>query len=270
MKKLLAIVLTLILSLGAVSALADKVVIGATPLPHALILEFVKADFEALGHELEIQVGSDYFVFNPATAEGDTDANYFQHQPFLASSYNNEAPEDKKLVAAFGVHYEPLGLFPGKLKSLEDVKDGVEVAVPNDPSNLTRALLLLQQVGWITLPENAFEAGATAESIIENKYNIKIVELAADLLPSAIADHDFAIINGNYAIAAGFASAAEALTVEASDGEAGKVYTNFVVVREADKDAQWVKDLQSVLLTDKVKEYIESEPQFAGAVKPSF
>lgn len=269
MKKLLAIVLALTLSLGAASALADKVVIGATPLPHALILEFVKADFEALGHELEIKVGSDYFVFNPATADKDTDANYFQHQPFL-ENYNKEAAEGKKLHAAFGVHYEPLGLFPGKLTSLEDVKEGAEIAVPNDPSNLTRALLLLQQVGWITLPENAFEEGATEESIVENKHGIKIVPLAADLLPSAIADHDYAVINGNYAITAGFTSAAEALAAESSDSEAAKVYTNYVVVREEDKDKQWVKDLQSVLQTDKVKEYIEKEEQFAGAVKPSF
>ncbi|MDY5730529.1 MAG: MetQ/NlpA family ABC transporter substrate-binding protein [Eubacteriales bacterium] len=271
MKKLTALALIAILSLTCVSALAQqKITIGATPLPHALILEFIKEDFEALGYSLDIQVGSDYFVFNPATAERDTDANYFQHQPFLTSSYNNEAPADKQLVAVFGVHYEPLGLFPGKVKSLEEVKEGSEIVIPNDPSNQTRALLLLQQVGWITLPENAFENGASIDNIVENKHNLKITEVAADLLPSAIADADFGVINGNYAIAAGFASAAEALAAEAADSDAGKIYTNIVAVRAEDKDAQWVKDLQSVLQTEKVKEYIQNEVEFAGAVKPSF
>lgn len=269
MKKVLALVLALVLSLGAVSALADTVRIGATPLPHVKLLEFVKADFEALGHELVIVEGTEYPLFNPATADGDTNANYFQHQPYL-NKYNSEVAEDKQLAPAFGVHYEPLGIFPGKVKTLEEVAEGLEVAVPNDASNLTRALLLLEQIGWITLPEDAFSTGATEESIVENKAGIKIVPVVADLLPSAIADYDFAVINGNYAIAAGFKSASEALAVESADGEAGVIYTNYVVVKPADLDKQWVKDLESVLRTDKVKEYIENEPEFAGAVKPSF
>lgn len=270
MKKILSLLLTLVLILSFGSALADKIVIGATPLPHALILEFIKPDFEALGHELEIKEGSDYYIFNPALAEGDTDANFFQHEPFLEKTYNNEAPEGKKLYSAFGVHYEPLGLFPGKLKTLDEVKDGAEIAVPNDPSNQTRALLLLQQIGWITLPEDAFENGATAESIIENKHNLKITDMNAELIPNSLLDFDYAIINGNYAIAAGFTSAAEALATESADSEASKLYTNIIAVREEDKDKQWVKDLKAVIQSDKVREYIENEPQFAGAVKPSF
>lgn len=270
MKRTLSLLLTALFILSLSSALADKIVIGATPLPHALILEFIKPDFEALGHELEINEGSDYYIFNPALADGDTDANFFQHAPFLESTYNNEASAEKKLYAAFGVHYEPLGLFPGKIKTLEEVKEGAEIAVPNDPSNQTRALLLLQQIGWITLPEDSFEKGATVDSILENKYNLKINDMNAELIPNSLQDVDYAIINGNYAIAAGFTSAAAALATESADSEAGTLYTNIVVIREADKDKQWVKDLQTVMQSDKIKEYILSEPQFAGAMMPSF
>lgn len=270
MKKLLSLLLVTIFAFSTSLALADKITIAATALPHALILEFIKPDFEELGHELNIIEGSDYYIFNPALADGDTDANFFQHAPFLESTYNSTAPANKKLYAAFGVHYEPLGLFPGKLKTLENIKDGAEIAVPNDPSNQTRALLLLEQIGWIKLPSNSFENGATPEAIVENKYNLKITAMNADLIPNSIDDVDYAIINGNYAIAAGFASAADALSTEASDSEAGKLYTNIVAVRESDKDKQWVKDLETVMLSDKVREFIQNEKQFAGAVKPSF
>lgn len=272
MKKFIALLLVALLVIGTGSALATekkKIVIGATPLPHAMVLEFIKPDFEALGYELEINVATDYYIFNPATSAGDTDANYFQHFPFL-NEYNSTAKEADKLVAAFGVHYEPMGLFPGKAKTLEEVKEGSTIAVPNDPSNLTRSLLILQQAGWITLPENAFAKGATVADIIENKYNLKISEMNSELIPNSLEDVDFAIINGNHAIAAGFSSAADALLVEASDGEVGKLYTNVVAVKAADADAKWVKDLQSVLLTQKVKDYMKTEKEFGGAVLPTF
>ncbi|NMD38654.1 MAG: methionine ABC transporter substrate-binding protein [Christensenellaceae bacterium] len=270
MKKFTAILLCLLLALSTATAFAaEKIVIGATPLPHAMVLEFIKEDFEALGYELEIQVATDYYLFNPATAAGDTDANYFQHYPFL-NAYNAEAPEGEKLVAAFGVHYEPMGLFPGKSKSLDEIKKGTIIAVPNDSSNLTRSLLLVQEAGWITLPEDAFEKGVTPAEIIDNPYEIEFWEMNSDLVPSSLEDADYAVINGNHAIAAGFTSANDALITEPVEGEAGKIYTNAVVVRPEDLDKQWVKDLQSLILTDKVKEFMENEPSFGGAVKPTF
>ncbi len=270
MKKFTAILLCLIIALSTVTVFAaEKIVIGATPLPHALVLEYVKEDFEALGYELEIQVATDYYLFNPATAAGDTDANYFQHFPFL-NTYNADVPEAEQLVAAFGVHYEPMGLFPGKSKTLEEIQKGAIIAVPNDPSNLTRSLLLVEEAGWITLPEGSFEKGVTPAEIIDNPYEIEFWEMNSDLVPSSLEDANYAVINGNHAIAAGFTSANDALVTEPVEGEAAKIYTNAVVVRPADLEKQWVKDLQSVLLTEKVKEFMESEPSFGGAVKPTF
>lgn len=265
---LLTLALILIFSLNAFAA--EKIVIGATPLPHALILEYIKPDFEALGYKLEILEGTDYFIFNPATADGDTNANYFQHLPFLEQSYNKDAQDGKKLVAAFGVHYEPLGLFPGKTQHIEELKDGAEIVMPIDPSNLTRSLILLEKLNLIELPENAFEKGVSIEDIKANPKNLNLIALNADLIPSSIEDYDMAILNGNYAIAAGFESANSALATEDENSDAIVAYTNYLVVNEKDKDAQWVKDLQSVMLTNKVRDFILNEAQFAGAVKPAF
>ncbi len=270
MKKLTAILLATLLILSAASAFAaEKITIGVTAMPHAAIIEHVKPAFEALGYELDIVVASDYYLFNPATAAGDTNCNYFQHTPFL-DAYNAEAKEEDQLVAAFVVHYEPFGIYPGQKKSLDELVDGDVIAVPNDSSNYMRALLLLQQAGLITLPEDASAATAyTKADIKEYKVKIEISELNADLLPSALEDVAFAIINGNYAIDAGFDSAADAVLREAADGSAAATYGNIVAIRKDDVDAKWVQDLKSVLLTDEVREYIKATPEL-GAVVPVF
>lgn len=271
MKKLIAILLVTLLLLSTASAVAaEKITIGVTAMPHAVIIEHIKPAFEALGYELEIVVASDYYLFNPATAAGDTDCNYFQHTPFMDAD-NAKMKEEDQLIAAFMVHYEPLGLYPGQKKAIADIADGDVIAVPNDSSNYMRALLLLQEAGLIVLPEDASAAtNYTKEDIKEYKVQIEISELNAELLPSAIEDVAFAVINGNYAMDAGFTSAADAVQREPVDGSVAATYGNIVAIRNADADAQWVKDLQSVLLTDEVREFILTAPEFGGAVVPVF
>ena len=166
MKKLVAVLLALILSLSAVSALAAETLsIIATPNPHAEILELVREDLLALGYELNLEISDNYVVENPSTAAGDTDANFFQHIPFL-EGYNASADEDKQLVAVVFTHFEPMGIYPGQKSSLDDLKAGDTIIVPNDPVNMTRAFILLADAGLIELPE-----GTTLDSEV-TKYDI--------------------------------------------------------------------------------------------------
>lgn len=270
MKKLIAILLCLSLCLTATLALGEgkTITIGATPEPHASILEFIKPDFEALGYTLDIKVSQDYYFFNPATAEGDLDANYFQHSPFLNEDYNDKAPDDKKLANVCYVHYEPLGIYAGTKTDLSAVVDGDAISVPNDGSNYTRALFLLESAGLIKLREDATPYDIlTVDDIAEKIVNIEIQPMNADLQPSALEDVAYAVLNGNYAIAAGF-SIADALLAEPMDGEAAVTYANILVVREADKGEQWVSDLSDLLTSEKVREYILNNPAFNGGVIP--
>lgn len=273
MKKFTAIVLVALLALSATSAFAaEKIVIGATPMPHAMILEFIKPDFEALGYELQIVESSDYYLFNPATAAGDTNGNYFQHTPFL-DSYNNDptTKEEDKLVSAFAVHYEPLGLYGGTKKTLDEIADGDVISVPNDASNMKRALLLLQDAGIVKLSdEAATKEEVTSADFVENPHNITIQDMNAELLASSLADVAYAVINSNHAIAGGLNPTKDSLIIEPSEGVSATTYANILAVRTEDADAQWVKDLKSVMLTDKVREYILTEPAFGGGVVPMF
>ncbi|NLE20693.1 MAG: metal ABC transporter substrate-binding protein, partial [Clostridiales bacterium] len=232
MKKLFVLALVLVLSLASLTSFAEnkKVVIGATPSPHVLILEQVAEDLKALGFDLEIVTFTDYVLPNPATAAGELDANYFQHLPYL-NAYNASVPEGEQLAAVIPVHYEPYGIYAGTKSKLEDLADGDSIAVTNDPSNETRALLLLQDAGLITLVDGVTtDSAATALDIKDNPKNLKIVELNAELIPSSLGDVAFAVINGNFAIGAGLSPAKDALFLEPTDGEAGKTYTNYVVV----------------------------------------
>ena len=272
MKKLIALALVLVLSLSALSALAEnkKIVIGATPSPHVIILEQIVDDLKALGYDLEIQTFTEYPIPNPATAAGELDANYFQHLPYL-NAYNANVPEAEQLVAVIPVHYEPYGLYAGTKTSLDDIADGDSIAVTNDPSNETRALLLLQDAGLIKLPEDA-NADSTLNvlDIVENPKNVNIVELNAELIPSALGDVAFAVINGNFAIGAGLSPAKDALFLEPAEGEVGVTYTNYVVVRTADADADFVQALRQVLYTQKIKDFILNYEDFSGGVIPTF
>lgn len=272
MKKLIALALVLGLTLSAASVLAEnkKVVIGATPSPHVLILEQVVEDLKALGFDLEILTFTDYVLPNPATASGELNANYFQHLPFL-NEYNKNAAADAQLAAAIPVHYEPYGLYAGTKKALDELAEGDKIAVTNDPSNETRALLLLQSAGLIKLAEDVGpDSSVTALDIKENPKNLEIVELNAELIPASLGDVAFAVINGNFAIGAGLSPAEDALFLEPAEGDAGKTYTNYVVVKAGDENADYVEALKKVLYSQKVKDYILTNPDFAGGVIPVF
>ncbi len=271
MKKILSLLAAILLALSAAaSGLAgEKIVIGATATPHAEVLEFVKEDLAALGYELEIQIFTEYPLPNPATTAGDLDANYFQHLPYL-KLYNEAVPESEQLLAEIPVHYEPYGIYGGTKKTLEEVADGDAIIITNDPSNETRALFLLASAGLVTLPEGATVYDSLTALDVGNPRGFEILELNAELIPSALEDAAYAVINGNYAIGAGLKPAKDALFLEPAEGEAGVTYTNYVVIRPVDKDAPWVAALKSVLHTDKMRAFIEENETYAGGVIPVF
>ncbi len=270
MKKLLALVLALVclVSVSSCALANEKIIIAASTTPHAIILEFIKDDMAALGYDIEILEVTDYFIANPATAAGEVQANYFQHLPFL-NDYNANAPEDEQLVAAIGVHCEPYGIYPGTKKDLSEIAAGDKIAVTNDPSNETRALLLLQDAGLITLPEGAnADSGLTKEDIVETN-GIEIYELNAEMIPSVLDDVAFAVINGNYVLDADMTVKDDALFTEA-EGVTGQVYINYVVCTPENVDAPWMKALKQVLCTEKVQKFILENEGFAGGVIPTF
>ncbi len=232
------------------------ITIGATSAPHAEILAQIVDDLKAEGIELVVTEFNDYQQLNPALSAGDIDANYFQHQPFL-DTYNSE--KNDTLVSVGKIH-------AGKTKSLADLADGAEIAIPNDTTNGARALLLLQQEGLIKLKDGA-GLEASALDIAENPHNYKITEIAAAQLPRSVADVDVAVINGNYAIEAGF-QVKDALAVEASDSLAAETFGNVLAVRAEDKDSEAIQKVLKALKSDKVKTFIEET--YAGGVVPLF
>lgn len=274
MKKFVAILTAaLLLALAVVPATAEEatpIVIGATPSPHAEILEFIKDDMAALGYDLQIVIFTEYPLPNPALADGQLDANYFQHLPYL-NDYNSTVDEAEQLIPAIGVHYEPYAIYPGQVSSLEELKDGDTITITNDPSNETRALLLLQEAGLITLPEDADTSSSlTVMDIVDNPKNLNILEIDASQLPSTLQDVAMAVINGNFALDAGLSPARDSIFMEAADGESGQIYTNYVVVRPEDADAQWVSDLRSVICSEKVANFILEKEDYKGGVIPAF
>ncbi len=272
MKKLFALTLALILTLSFSTALAEnqKIVIGATPSPHAEILEYIKDDLAELGYDLEIKIFTEYPLPNPALAAGELDANYFQHQPYL-NAYNETVPEDEQLVAAIGVHYEPYAIYSHKITDLADLADGAVVSVTNDPANEARALLLLESAGLITLGEDVTPYDAlNREDIVENPKNLQIKEIDANQLPSTLDDVDIAVINGNFALDAGLNPAEDSIFIEPADGEAATIYANYVVVRPEDAEADWLKALEQVLCSEKVADFMLENEAYAGGVIPFF
>ena len=238
------------------------ITVAATSVPHAEILEAAKPLLAAQGWELEVTEFTDYVQPNEVVESGDIDANYFQHITYMESQ-NEE--KGMHLVDAGDIHYEPLGIYPGKQNDLSAISDGAEIAVPNDTTNEARALLLLQEQGLITLDE---AAGITAmvNDITENPHNIEFVELAAEQIPRSLPDFDFAVINGNYALQAGLNASTDALAVETSDSEAVQKYVNVVAVREGNENNEGVKALVEVLKSDEIKQFIEDTYQ--GSVVP--
>ena len=250
-------------SAAAEKGASDKTItIGASPSPHEEILEHFAEAFEKDGYTLDVVSFTDYVQPNKALAEGELDANYFQHKPFL-DNFNEENGTD--LVSAGAIHYEPMGIFSNKLDSLDAIKDGAKVAVPNDTSNEARALLLLQENGLITLADGA-DLNATVADIAENPHNLDIVELEAAQIPRSLDDVDFAVINGNYALPAGL-DLQNALAMEEADSLAAKTYANIIAVRSEDADSEKTKELIKVLTSDEARQYIEEN--YNGAVLPA-
>ncbi|CDO18461.1 MetQ/NlpA family ABC transporter substrate-binding protein [Streptococcus gallolyticus subsp. gallolyticus] len=235
--------------------------VGANITPHAEILEEAKPILAKKGITLEIVKLEDSITPNTGVIEGSLDANYFQHVPYL-EQFNKE--NDSDLVSIGAIHYEPFGIYAGRVTKLSSLPDGALVAVPNNVTNEARALLLLAQEGIITLNDDA-GVNATVEDITDNPKNIQFKELAPEQLVSALPDVDIAVINGNYAIEGGL-KVSEALAVEANDGLAAKTYANIIATSPDKKDDEALKTLVEVLQSSEIKSFIEET--YDGAVVP--
>ena len=270
MKKLLAVIATALFAVVALAgcgsstdtASSEKTVlkVGATAVPHAEILEQIKPELAKEGVDLQIIEFNDYVQPNEVVDSGDFDANYFQHAPYM-EQFNKE--KGTKLVDAGDIHYEPFGIYPGTKKSLDEIADGDEIAVPNDTTNEARALLLLQDNGIIKLKDGA-GLTATVNDIAENPHNIKIVELEAAQVARVTGETAFVVLNGNYALQAGYSVKKDALAYEAADSEAAKTYVNIIAVKDGNQDSDAIKALVKVLKSDDIKKFIDEK--YDGAV----
>lgn len=270
MKKLIGILLvTALLAVGIVGCGGKEIgtqdnrtiKVGACVTPHSEILQVIKDNLKEDGWNLEIVEYNDYVLPNTALESGDLDANYFQHKPYL-DDFNRE--NNTHIVEVAAAHFEPMGIYAGKISSLQDIKNGATVAVPNDATNEARALLLLESNGLIKLDSNAGVA-ATVLDIIENPYNLHIEELEAAQVAKTVQDVDIAVINGNYAIEAGLG---DPIGVEKSDSLAAETYANLICVEEGNQESEKTKALLKAFLTDEVRDYINEH--YAGAVVPVF
>ena len=238
--------------------------VAASPTPHAEILNVAKEILAEQGIDLQVVEFSDYVQPNLVTESGEVDANYFQHTPYL-DSFNEE--NGTHLVSVGAVHYEPFGIYPGKSDDLAAIADGATIAVPNDTTNEARALQLLAAQGLITVRDGA-GLTATINDITENPHNLKIEEIEAAQLPRTVQDVDFAVINGNYAMEAGFSVGKDALATEDATSEAAQTYANILVVKEGNENSPAIQALLAALQSDKVRDYINET--YDGAVVPIF
>ena len=247
------------------AALAGTTVrVGASPAPHAEILQVAKEILAQADITLDIVEFTDYIQPNTATESGDIDANYFQHQDYL-NTFNAE--NGTHLVSVAQIHYEPLGIYPGKTASFEELADGAQILVPNDTSNEARALQLLAAQGLIELAPDA-GLTATKQDITANPKNLEIVEMEAAQLPRSLASADMAVINGNYATQAGFSSANDALATESADSDAAQLYPNVLVVEEGRENDPAILAVAAALQSDAVRGFINET--YGGAVVPLF
>lgn len=222
--------------------------VGASPEPHGTLLSLVVDDLAAQGIDLQIVEFTDYVMPNEALEAGEIEANYFQHLPYL-ESFNAERGFD--LVSAGGIHIEPMALYSTRYDSLDAIPDGATIAIPNDPTNEGRALLLLQSAGLITLSDDA-GIEAVPSDIVDNPHSFKFSEIEAASLPRVLDDADAAVINGNYAIPAGLIATRDGLYVEGGDSP----YVNVIAVRNGDQDNEAVQALVSALKSDEVAQYV--------------
>ena len=240
-----------------------KIKVGASPSPHAEILEEANKVLKDKGYELDIVVYNDYVQPNIAVDTGELDANFFQHYPYL-ESFNEE--RGTKVVSAGVTHYEPFGIYAGKVSSLDDLKDGAKIAVPNDVTNEARALQLLAAQGLIKIKDGA-GLTATKNDIVENPKNIELLEVEAARVPRSLQDVDVAVVNGNYAIEAGL-KVKDALAVEDASSEAANTYANIIAVKEGNEKNEEILALLDAIQSPEVKKFIEDK--YEGAVVPLF
>lgn len=282
MKKITSLILALVLAFSLVSLSAcggkanndntasgdDKVItVGASATPHAEILEQVKQVLADEGYELKIVTYDDYVLPNQALADGTLDANYFQHKPYL-DSFN--AKNGTNLVSVGAIHYEPFGIYGNGVTDLKDLAKGATIIIPADDSNETRALFLLQQEGLIKLPDDADAAKGVSTLDIVDDGGYNIVTVQADTVPAQLKNAvagTIAVINGNYALAAGL-KISDALATENADGTAAQTYANIIAVRSGDENSPKTQALLKALKTDAVKQYIADT--YNGAVVASF
>ena len=267
MKKLVSTLLTAVLALGLLAGCGSKdaattIKVGASPAPHAEILEVVKEELAKQNITLEIMEFNDYVLPNTSLEDGSIDANYFQHITYL-NDFNEK--NGTHLAAVADVHYEPFAIYPGKAATLADLKDGDQIAVPNDGTNEARALMLLEANGLIKLKENA-GLSATKDDIAENPHNYEIVELAADQLPSRRQDVALAVINGNYALGAGLTSD-QALAFEDA-AKSAEPYVNVLAVKQGNEESPAVKALVEAITSDAVRNFMNET--YGDAVVPAF
>lgn len=265
MKKIALILSALVLVVFAVAGCGktdDKVVlkIGATAVPHAEILEIAKPALAKEGIELKIVEFSDYVQPNLAVSDKELDANFFQHIPYLEKFC---AERNLKLVNAAGIHIEPMGVYSKKIKSLNELPEGASVAIPNDPTNGGRALVLLAKAGLIKLKDGV-GVHATVPDVVENAKKIQFKELEAAQIPRSLDDVTAAVINTNYALEAGLVPAKDALAIEDGDSP----YVNIIAVRAGDENREDIQKLIKALKTDEVKKFINEK--YKGAILPAF
>ena len=269
MKKITAIILSLVLALGLFAGCGNNndeniITIAASPTPHAEILEIAKQELAKEGYTLEIKTFNDYVVPNTATEDGEVDANYFQHQPYL-TTFNAE--QGTHLVSVASIHYEPFGIYPGSKNSIAALANGDKIAIPNDGSNRARALLLLEAQGLIKLADGV-GVEATVLDIVENNLNLQVVEMEAAQIANVRDSVALAVINGNYALAAGLNAGKDAIATEDASSVAAQTYANILVVKEGNENSAKIQALIKALTSDAVKNYINST--YAGAVVPIF
>ena len=266
-KRLAALTLALLLTLalaacGAGSDSKGTITIAASPVPHAEILAKAAELLAAEGWTLKVTEFEDYVQPNLVVDSGQFDANYFQHIPYL-DDFNEQ--NGTQLVNAGGIHYEPFGIYPGTKSSLDEIESGDTIAVPNDTTNEARALLLLEANGLITLKEDA-GLTATVLDIVDNPLNLKIQELEAAQVSRVKDEVALVVLNGNYALEAGFSVGQDSIAYETSDSEAAATYVNVIAVKEGNENSPAIEALVSVLKSDAIKDFINST--YDGAVIP--
>ena len=235
--------------------------IGATPVPHAEILEQIKPDLKEKGITLEVVEFNDYVQPNIALNDKELDANFFQHEPYLNDFIKEH--KDVKLKNAGGVHIEPMGIYSKKIKKLDELTGGATVSIPNDPTNGGRALLLLQKAGLLKLKDGVNEM-ATVQDIVENPKDLRIQEVEAAQLPRTLEDVDISIINTNFAMNADLNPMRDALFIE----DKTSPYVNIIAVRDGDENREEIKTLLNTITTDKIKKFLEEK--YKGAIVPAF